>query len=333
MGALKTFFPLFIKGARGDFLHTFKILKGIIIMTVNRRLGINGEYTERQDELRNMEMEKLNNRITVFSIVIICIVGLTLFFGYYYVRDNFTKVPMEIKTLSEDLIDEMDDISKHYSTLNQSLNSKMSILEKVSDALRQELKETQESVRNLKKNAIDKRWVEKTLEKVSLKTDTTLSEIHSNFKKQNNDFTNQLGSIDNKLLLLEKKFNTSINALQQDIEKHQISLKEASGYLENAVDHDDLEKTLIIEREEYEAMLAKQKALLEKRFEVLESRLLKTEKNLKTFQNRGSKNNSSSSENSGVKKSSKQKTIKTKTPKVPAKVPKQGDFFEQDITD
>ena len=178
------------------------------------KIGIDDEGPDRQfqEEMENIRIEKLSNRMTFISVLIPCLIGIIIFIAYLDIKKRVTTVhdtgTMEVQSLSKDLETKLSSLSSQYKQLENSLPK----IENSISSLQAEIKEATTAIRYI-------RSARKTDNK---KFDTSIA----NLEKKTTSSTNELKTIDtdfnNKLANLSKtadKISIELNKLKSDIAK------------------------------------------------------------------------------------------------------------------
>jgi chromosome segregation ATPase len=193
-------------------------------MDVNRKIRIDGDYLQSyQDDYMEIQVDKMNQRVTFFSIVFIILMGISLTFGFFYIRNNVTKVPKEVQALSHQVVQRLSTISDRHAKMESSFQSKLSLLEKVTEALRKDQKEIQDAIDKINRTKADQNDVGRILGKSSQENFQAIEEVRSHLNTLSKSFTDQF----NQFSLQFKTFNqdindivqTSIEKIQKDVQK------------------------------------------------------------------------------------------------------------------
>jgi len=265
-------------------------------MDVNRKIKIDGDYLQSyQDDMIDVKLDKMNQRVTFFFIITTCVIGLALAFVYFYINEYVTKVPKEIQELSLQVVERMSGLSQRYSDLEQALSGKLSMSEKLVDAMRKDQKDIQNSISNLSSAMLRQDDVTKIVRnEISSGIALTLSDtnkalkvLQSNVQIQYNALTEQINTI-NKLMAewqqTIQEMNNKVESVQTEVNKYEANYKELTDYLNHAIDQNKLEQQLKIERNEMSNTFSRQKAILEKKIEVLEEKIFNLEELIKKNQ-------------------------------------------------
>jgi chromosome segregation ATPase len=191
-------------------------------MDVNRKIRIDGDYLQSyQDDYMELQVDKMNQRVTFFSIVFVILLGIAFTFGFFYIRSNVTKVPKEVQDLSHQVVQRMSLISERHKQMESSFHSKLSLLEKVTEALRKDQKEIQDAVDKINRTKADQNDVGRILGKSSQENFEAIEEVRSYMNKMNTTFTTQFNKFSEQFEAFNKDVNEivqrSITQIQEDV--------------------------------------------------------------------------------------------------------------------
>ncbi|ETR72640.1 MAG: hypothetical protein OMM_01561 [Candidatus Magnetoglobus multicellularis str. Araruama] len=191
-----------------------------VYMDVNRKIRIDGDYLQSyQDDYMELQVDKMNQRVTFFSIVFIILMGISTAFGYFYIKSNVQKVPKEVQDLSHQVVQRMSTISERHTQMESSFQSKLSLLEKVTEALRKEQKEIQDAIDKINRTKADQNDVGRILGKSSQENFQAIEEVRSHLNSLNTTFTDQFSQFSEKFAAFNKDVNEVIQASITDIQK------------------------------------------------------------------------------------------------------------------
>jgi chromosome segregation ATPase len=191
-------------------------------MDVNRKIRIDGDYLQSyQDDYMELQVDKMNQRVTFFSIIFIIMMGIAFTFGFFYIRSNVTKVPKEVQDLSHQVVQRMSTISERHTQMESSFQSKLSLLEKVTEALRKDQKEIQDAIDKINRTKADQNDVGRILGKSSQENFKAIEEVRSYLNTMNTTFTDQYSQFTEQFEAFNKDVNeiiqSSIARIQKDV--------------------------------------------------------------------------------------------------------------------
>jgi len=256
-------------------------------MEPNRNIKIDGDYLNSyQDEINDMQFDKLSQKMTFFTIAITCIVGFSLAFGYFYLKDNVKNIPEEVEELSKHVVERLSSVSERYESLENALNSKISILDKVTEGFRQSQKEIKAVIEGIENSKLGKDDINQIVEKTSNQTNKSIVDLKKEISNYNATYNEHITSINAKIDTVDTKtqnLNNIINALQKNVDKFKTTYDEVSSLLSDAVNLETLDKRIKQEKEDYQNTIARQKAILEKKIQVLEDQFNEIKKKIKNI--------------------------------------------------
>jgi len=193
-------------------------------MDVNRKIRIDGDYLQSyQDDYIELQVDKMSQRVTFFSIVFIILMGISFTFGFFYIRNNVTKVPKEVQELSHQVVQRMSTISDRHAQMESSFQSKLSLLEKVTEALRKDQKEIQDAIDKINRTKADQNEVGRILGKSSQENFQAIEEVRSHLNTLNKTFTDQFNQFSEQFKAFNQDVNeivqNSIERIQKDVQK------------------------------------------------------------------------------------------------------------------
>ena len=178
------------------------------------KIGIDDEGPDSrfQEEMDNIRIEKLSNRITFFSVFIPCLIAVIIFLAYLDIKRRVTTVhdtgSKEVQNLSKDLETKLSDLTSKYNKIENNISS-----------LQAESKEATTAIR----------YIRSAIKDDNKKFDSTIANLEKKITSSTNDLKNvssELKTIDakfdNKLANLSKtadKISVELNSLKTDISK------------------------------------------------------------------------------------------------------------------
>ena len=170
-----------------------------------------------------LQVDKMNQRVTFFSIVFIILLGIAFAFGFFYIRSNITKVPKEVQDLSHQVVQRMSTISERHTQMESSFQSKLSLLEKVTEALRKDQTEIQDAIDRINRTKADQNDVGRILGKSSQENFKAIEEVRSHLNTMNTTFTDQFTQFSEQFETFNKDVNeivqNSIATIQKDVQE------------------------------------------------------------------------------------------------------------------
>ena len=181
-------------------------------MDVNRKIRIDGDYLQSyQDDYIELQVDKMNQRLTFYSIVFVILIGIAFTFSYFYIRANVRQVPEEVENLSNQVVHRMSTISERHSQMESTFQSKLSLLEKMTEAIRKDQKVVEDAVDNLKRTKADQNDVGRILGKNSQENFEAIQEVRTHLNSMNQTFTDQFNQFSSQF----EAFNKDVNEIIQ----------------------------------------------------------------------------------------------------------------------
>jgi chromosome segregation ATPase len=225
------------------------------------KIGIDDEGPDRQfhEELENIRIEKLSNRITFISVLIPCLIAIIIFLAYLDIKKRVTTVhdtgTMEVQSLSKDLEAKLSSLSSQYKQLENSLPK----IENNISSLQAEIKEATTAIRQIRSaRKIDNK-----------KFDTSIA----NLEKKITSSTNGLKNVSSEIKAFDSKFNKKLASLSNTADKISIELNNLKNNLKSdivklssvTIDKKTLNSALKNEQKLYDQKLDQLKRNIEKK--------------------------------------------------------------------
>jgi len=214
-----------------------------------REIKINGGSPDLfyRDEMRSLHQEsqiqRLNLRITLLSILVPCLLGVILVFAYFELRDRLAQVQVtgskEVRSLSEDIVDKTASLSDQYTELEKSFSDRLSALKKSTASIKEDLKRNQREMKKLIKSKADKKTLEQAMKKHSAEVAETFSELRGVLHDQKQIVENLEGVLRKEVAgIVQAIERARNNAERQDsainaLSKRKIDKQELANILEN----------------------------------------------------------------------------------------------------
>ena len=251
------------------------------------------------DELKDLRVEKLSQRVTLLAILLPCLIGVAIYFGYRDLsgrvsRGNDTesmevqRLTKELNSLAKDFNDKLITFSTTLSTQGKDLGSSLegrlagfgkNIGELQNDvkSLDEHLKKTDDTVARLNASKVDKKSLAVAVEKIDasiaplqteldkLKTlDRDVKKVADNIARLESNLTKQLAAAE--AIAEENK---------KDYTQIQDSLTKLSG---NMIDQDTLALELFKLKKYFQSQIAKEVIDLKQRLDALQKEIDSIEK-------------------------------------------------------
>ena len=276
-----------------------------------------------QEEMEDLRVEKLNQRVTIITILLPCLIGVILFIAY---RDLTGRVSQsefsgskEVQALSEELEEKFKNIATQFTTVQASLDEKITPIEKtitalndkfkkldsIDESLKQNLDKSGTTLKTISESKVDKKEHAAAIEKINnslslLRKDLeALAPINQDIKS----LSTEIQAIDNRLKKDLTSLSETMTRSDNDLIQIQNNLENLS---ERKLDKASLELEVLKARKNYERTLDETVIKLERRMDSLLKRIKQVERNLRQLE------------------AAATQTAKSKTPKT-------GEIIEQEI--
>ncbi|RLB83298.1 MAG: hypothetical protein DRH17_02640 [Deltaproteobacteria bacterium] len=242
-----------------------------------REIRINGEPPDFscQDETRDLrlelQIEKLNHRITLWSILIPSLLITIVLFAYLHMRERLDNIKnigsKEVRALYEDVVDKIESLSHQYRDLEKSLADRLSAFEKSSASIQKDLKRNQREIKKLTTAKVDQETLEQAIKKQSAEVANGLVTLRAELNKQKRTVEN----LDQTLKKEVAGLIQAVESIRSDGQERNSAIKDLS---KRKVEKKEFDRFLKNERATYQATIS----LLEKKIESLKGEISRLEK-------------------------------------------------------
>jgi chromosome segregation ATPase len=222
------------------------------------------------DELRELKIEKLAQRVTLLTILIPCMVGIILVIAYLDIKDRVTRSydtgTIGVQKLSKDLASKFSSLSLEQAKIKDIQANKIPDLEKSAAFLKSRITKLQESMTQISDSSIDKDELARVSKALTDKLSALQQELkpdvealvlnHNQLVEDSHKITNDIRSLSENMAEMDVKINT--------IRKEIMTLSESF------INKDDLELALKLKEIGYRQSLLDKTALLEKEIQTLQ---------------------------------------------------------------
>ncbi len=254
-----------------------------------------------QEEMKDLRVEKLNQRVTIITILLPCLIGVILFIAY---RDLTGRVSQsefsgskEIQALSVELEEKFKNIAAQFTEVQNSLDEKITSLEKKIIALNENLNKLNEIDTNIKQNLnksdttlqtisaakVDKKEHAAAIEKINNSLVLIRKDLEA-LAPVNKD----IASLSSEMKTLEKRLGEEMTALSETIAKTDNDLMQIQAGLATLagqkLDKDSLDLEVLKTRMSFERTLDQAVINLERKIDSVLKRTKQLEKNLKQLE-------------------------------------------------
>lgn len=166
------------------------------------------------ERMEYQRFEKLNQRVTIITILIPILIGIMLFIGYRSIREMVSQTQYmgakELTSLAQSLESNISNISVKQATLEESLAGMLADQEKMESTVQNSLKKMEATVQDSIKK------MESTIQTSIKKTESTLAEIQVG-KADKKDIAGEVSGLDNKVAVVQKDLKSGLEKLHADI--------------------------------------------------------------------------------------------------------------------
>ncbi len=182
--------------------------------TSDFKIGIDNEGPDSRfhEEMENIKIEKLSNRITFISILIPCLLGVIIFLAYLDIKNRVTTVhdtgTMKVQSLSKDLEAKLSDLTSKYNQIENNISS-----------LQTEIKEATTAIKHIRsaRRTDNKKFnisIANLGKKITASTNG-LKNVSSELKTIDTDFNKKIANLSKKV----DNIHTTLNKINSDISK------------------------------------------------------------------------------------------------------------------
>lgn len=217
-----------------------------------------------QDELQELKIEKLGQRVTLLTILIPCMIGVILVITYLDIKDRVTRShdtgAIGVQKLSKDLASKFSSLSLEQAKIKDIQAKKLPELEKSAAFLKSRITKLQESINKMSASAINRNELARVTKTLTDKLADIPQDLQPEFEElalMDNQIVNHYNQVSSDIKVLSDSM-IEIDARMDTIKKEMETLSE------NAINKDDLELTLKLKEIGYRQSLLDKTALLEK---------------------------------------------------------------------
>ena len=136
-----------------------------------------------QNELQELKIEKLSQRVMLLTVLIPCMIGVILVISYLDIKDRVKRTQstgtIGVQKLSKDLDSKFSSLSLEQAKLREVHDKKLPELEKSTAFLQTRLKKVQASIKGLETSKIEKDELAKVVDKLNARLATLTEHEHS----------------------------------------------------------------------------------------------------------------------------------------------------------
>ena len=192
-------------------------------------------------EINNLKIEKLENKVTIISIIIPCLIAIILLFAYFDIKEKVINVQNtgenKVKIIAEGIEGRLNKINLDITEFKEFIAVKLSEIKK-------RLQKSQNNV------VVNKRYI------------SNIKKTGKSFKKKLNDFENNAKKISSSLNDLTKINLSSIKILTETLAKYQqelaliqldisVTQKQFKQILQNQIKKDYINKQILVLKKDF----------------------------------------------------------------------------------
>lgn len=231
-----------------------------------------------QDELRELKIEKLGQRVTLLTVLIPCMIGVILVITYLDIKDRVTRSydtgAIGVQKLSKDLASKFSSLSLEQAKINDIQAQKFPELEKSAAFLKSRITKLHESMTQMTASSINR----DELTRVAKTLTDKIADIQQGLKPDfealalvDDQIVEDFSQISKDIKILSDsmmEIDTRINTIREEIET----------LSEKAIDKDDLDLALKLKEIGYRQSLLEKTTLLEKEIQTIRKELSNLQK-------------------------------------------------------
>lgn len=258
-----------------------------------------------REEIKDLRVEKINQRVTIITILIPCLIGVVLYIAYRDLTGRVTRSEFtgskEVQALSEELEKKFAGLAAQNTTFQKALDEKIASFEKTSKELNNTLNKINDSVQKLKQNVTSTQTALETISasKVDKKEQAAaVAEINKTLAPIRKEIetlatiSKDLGSLSSELKALDKNLKSETASLNASITKTNNDLVQIQNSLailgDQQIDKESLKASLELEmlkvKKNYEHAIEQAVVAVERKLDTLARRTKLLEQNLKQLE-------------------------------------------------
>lgn len=253
-----------------------------------------------QDEVNTLKIDKLNNRVTIISIILPCLIGAVIFFAYLDMKERMvsmdTSKANEVKQLSQQLDEKFNALDVKIAKINYNLDKKLPEIDNQVTSIEGRLakldsvkagKENMETrlakmEKMISNNSDQYKGLLHTIERINNKTLSIVNEIDDKLKKDIGELREKM----NRKISDIPDYSEQLSGIRTDIENldQKIAKIEDKSGDKTMIRKEigDLEKQILRQVERLDVKFDKKILEIKKRLEYMESTGSARENEVKT---------------------------------------------------
>jgi septal ring factor EnvC (AmiA/AmiB activator) len=261
-----------------------------------------------REEMKDLRVEKLSQRVAIITILIPCLIGVILFIAYRDLTGRVTESEFsgskEVRALSVQLEEKLTQLTQQNSAFQATLAEKIATFEKSSTALDQQLKTLNNTLNQVKQDldktraslkSIDASKVDKKQQKAAIeKINNTLIPIRKDLEvlapisKDLNSLSSEIKAMDKRVQEDLTSVTASVTKTNQDLSQLQSDLNQFQSTLttlaKEKIDQASLELEILKAKKNYTRTFDQEMLKIQRRLDALLKRTKRLEVNLKQLE-------------------------------------------------
>jgi len=233
-----------------------------------------------QNELQELKIEKLSQRVMLLTILIPCMIGVIIIISYLDIKGRVARTmdsgAIGVQKLSKDLESKFSSLSLEQAKLKEIQEKKLPPLEKNTAFLKTRLKKVQDTVKNLESTKIERdelsRVVETMNEKYATIPETLLNDF-DNFRLVDDELRITDEELQNETNNLSTQLNQMTEAVNQMSEKLARLQDEIASTSATKIDKNELELALKLKEIGHRQEMLAATGALDKKIKSLQSQI------------------------------------------------------------
>ena len=254
-----------------------------------------------QEEIKDLQLEKINQRVTIITILLPCLIGVILFIAY---RDLLGRVNQsefsgskEVQALSVELEEKFKNIATQFTEVQASLdekiapinetitglNDKFEKLNTIDENLKQNLDKSGTTLKTIGESKVDKKEHAAAIEKIN----SSLSLIRKDLEALA-PINEDIKSLSAEMQAIDKGIKKELTSLSETMTRSENDFVQIKNDIEKLADRKldkaSLELEILKARKNYERTLDETVIKLEGRMDSLVKKMKQLERNLRQLE-------------------------------------------------
>ncbi|MDX2445822.1 MAG: hypothetical protein QNK29_01330 [Desulfobacterales bacterium] len=222
-----------------------------------------------QNELRELKIEKLGQRVTLLTFLIPCMIGIIIVITYLDIKDRVTRShdtgAIGVQKLSKDLVSKFSSLSLEQAKIKDIQAKKLPELEKSAAFLKSRITKLQKSMDQMTASTISRDELTRVAETLTNRVADIPQGLQSDFET--------LARVDDRIVEDTRRISADIKTLSNNMAeidtRINIIRKEIETVSDKSIDKDDLELSLKLKEIGYRQSLLDKTAILEKEIQAI----------------------------------------------------------------